>query len=312
MALVGNRTVLNKSPGTWLPGSATAHASGIGTNTSIRSAFFKWADWVKFNATDQAGADTYVDMVRTAAKAPGYYGSGVWALPILPGEMAARIDVGGTVTASMLLGKLMVAALTGSGAASGTAGLVIGMIANLTANGALTATAALRLNMLADLIASGDLDGTLTGIASLTAALTGNGTAAGSTMTGIGFMEADITTAGGALTVGAIASAVWDEVLASHSTPGSTGAALSSAGSAGDPWSTILPGSYTGSQAGALFYVIQQILKNKQITDPATGVMTVYADDGTTVLFQADVFNDAAGTEPYDGTAGINRRDGLA
>ena len=39
--------------------------------------------------------------------------------------------------------------------------------------------------------------------------------------------------------------------------------------------------------------------------------MTVYADDGTTVLFQANVFNDAAGTVPFDGTAGINRRDEL-
>jgi hypothetical protein len=309
--LIGNYSVLNKTPSRWLAGNSTAHASGVGTNTMTKPAQMKYSDWRKFSLQDNAEQPT-VTLVKTAAKPRGYYPQGAYALPSKAGEMAAWVDSESTITASMLLGLLMEVDLTANGAASGTAGLVISMIAALTANGALSGTSALRLNMLADLEANGAASGTMTGIASLLAALTGNGTAAGSTMTGIGFMEADITTAGSALTVGAIASAVWDEALASHTTPGSTGAALSSAGSAGDPWSTILPGSYTGSQAGALFYVIQQILKNKQITDPATGVMTVYADDGTTVLFQADVFNDAAGTEPYDGTAGINRRDGLA
>jgi hypothetical protein len=309
--LIGNYSVLNKTPGRWLAGNSTAHASGVGTNTMTKPARMKYSDWRKFSLQDNAGQTT-VTLVKTAAKPRGYYPQGAYALPTKAGEMAAWIEGGNTVTASMLLGKLMTAALTGSSDASGTAGLVIGMIAALTANGALSGTSALRLNMLADLEANGAASGTMTGIASLLAALTGNGTAAGSTMTGIGFMEADITTAGAALTVGAIASAVWDEAIASHTNPGSTGEALAAAGSAGDPWITTLPGTYSTAQAGGILYVIQQILKNKQVTDPATGVMTVYADDGTTVLFQADVFNDAAGTQPYDGTAGINRRDGMA
>jgi len=49
---------------------------------------------------------------------------------------------------------------------------------------------------------------------------------------------------------GSVEDAVWDAVLASHATAGSTGAALAAAGSAGDPWSTDIPGSYTGIQAG--------------------------------------------------------------
>lgn len=59
-------------------------------------------------------------------------------------------------------------------------------------------------------------------------------------------------TGGSAPTAAAIADAVWDEALSGHATAGSTGEALSAAGSAGDPWITTLPGSYTGSQAGAL------------------------------------------------------------
>jgi hypothetical protein len=53
-------------------------------------------------------------------------------------------------------------------------------------------------------------------------------------------------------TAGEIADAVWDETIGDHLTGGSTGAALNAAGSAGDPWTTPLPGSYTGSQAGKI------------------------------------------------------------
>ena len=46
------------------------------------------------------------------------------------------------------------------------------------------------------------------------------------------------------------ADAVWDELIAGHTGVGSTGAALSAAGSAGDPWSTALPGAYGSGTAG--------------------------------------------------------------
>lgn len=49
-----------------------------------------------------------------------------------------------------------------------------------------------------------------------------------------------------------IAGAVWNEALSGHLSAGSTGEALNAAGSAGDPWTTTLPGSYTGSQAGKI------------------------------------------------------------
>lgn len=52
---------------------------------------------------------------------------------------------------------------------------------------------------------------------------------------------------GSAPTAAVIASAVWNEATSSHTTPGSTGAALAAAGSAGDPWTTELE---TGIFAG--------------------------------------------------------------
>ncbi len=47
-----------------------------------------------------------------------------------------------------------------------------------------------------------------------------------------------------------IADAVWDEALSGHTTVGSTGKALSDASSAGDPWSTAVPGAYSAGSAG--------------------------------------------------------------
>ncbi len=49
-----------------------------------------------------------------------------------------------------------------------------------------------------------------------------------------------------------IADQVWDEVLSGHLTAGTTGAALNAAGSAGDPWSTTLPGAYGAGTAGKI------------------------------------------------------------
>lgn len=43
---------------------------------------------------------------------------------------------------------------------------------------------------------------------------------------------------------------VWDEAISGHLTGGSVGAALNAAGSAGDPWSTTLPGAYSAGTAG--------------------------------------------------------------
>jgi hypothetical protein len=51
-------------------------------------------------------------------------------------------------------------------------------------------------------------------------------------------------------TVAAMADGVWDEQLAGHAAVGSAGAALTAAGSAGDPWSTVLPSAYGPSTAG--------------------------------------------------------------
>lgn len=50
--------------------------------------------------------------------------------------------------------------------------------------------------------------------------------------------------------VAEIAAAVWDLTTTGHTTGGTFGAAMNAAGSAGDPWSTALPGAYSAGSAG--------------------------------------------------------------
>lgn len=59
-----------------------------------------------------------------------------------------------------------------------------------------------------------------------------------------------------------------------------------------------------------LVSTIAKIQKNKMVTDPASGTLTVYDDDGTTPLISGPIFEDAAGTQPYRGK-GAERRERL-
>lgn len=65
-----------------------------------------------------------------------------------------------------------------------------------------------------------------------------------------------------------------------------------------------------GLDATAKLLLIAKILRNKQVTDPITGLLTIYDDDGSTVLLQGPLWEDAAGTQAYRGQ-GAERRERL-
>lgn len=76
---------------------------------------------------------------------------------------------------------------------------------------------------------------------------------AAGTRSALGLASANLDTQLGDLpTAAENADAVWDEAISGHLTAGSTGNALNAAGSAGDPWSTSLPGSYGSGTAGKI------------------------------------------------------------
>lgn len=94
--------------------------------------------------------------------------------------------------------------------------------------------------------------GTIANTNNITAIGTVNVLAAGA-IDATAFVTGAITGAALAADAGAeIADAVWDEAIGGHLGAGSTGAALNAAGSAGDPWTTPLPGAYGAGTAGKI------------------------------------------------------------
>ena len=55
-----------------------------------------------------------------------------------------------------------------------------------------------------------------------------------------------------------------------------------------------------------------KVVKNKNVTNPSTGKQQIFDDDDSTVLLEADLYQDADGTTAWDGTTGINHRSKLA
>jgi hypothetical protein len=58
----------------------------------------------------------------------------------------------------------------------------------------------------------------------------------------------------------------------------------------------------------ALALLQTKLNRNKFITDPGTGIATLYDDDGTTVLLQGQIFENATATQLYRGQ-GAERRE---
>lgn len=71
--------------------------------------------------------------------------------------------------------------------------------------------------------------------------------------------------------------------------------------------SLVSTGSGLSSEQDLRLARIEKFLRNKMVTDPSTGVMTFYDDDGSP-LMSAQLYEDAAGTQPYRGQ-GAERRE---
>lgn len=217
----------------------------------------------------------YVDgFDPTSALPNGYLAPGAWMLPRVAGGISTYTIVGGSGTVAfgnVAGGKNGVATIAGTSDLDATGALIVSAVAALTGSGSITNAAALAyLNAAAALAGSGDLTAARTALGHAIAALTGSGSV---TVTGRadGELEAAITLAGEGVTPASVAAAVWD------------------------------------NPAGAFLVAAS---RNRVVTDPVAGTYTVYADDNTTPLYVADLWEDADGTVPYTGS-GAERRDRL-
>lgn len=198
--------------------------------------------------------------------------------------ISSNLDGVGTITSANLAALISAtASLSGEGLISNAdLQLVIEILASLTGigiiNNALSSAslngesiingtssivgeATLGINATSTLVGLGTIQSQLEGIASLISSIINTGSLSGGFNIAYGDMSATISSQSGQLTEEGIALAVWTALASQFSNPLTTGGKLNSAGSAGDPWSTILPGSYTGDQAGKLISDLETLLK---------------------------------------------------
>ena len=174
--------------------------------------------------------------------------------------LSATTTISGTSsnTFAMAMGLAAESAITGSGDMTSSLSLVIQLACDILASGDISASLVGKLEMAAALTASGDLSAGLNLIAFCVSEITGSASVSGG-LRGETGLSADITSSS-TLSPENLAAAVWNSIAASFNTAGTMGAKLNSAASAGDPWSTALPGSYASGEAGAILAQIQELV----------------------------------------------------
>ena len=236
MALIGNRSVLHKSPGRFLNGFGTT-GGGI---ASMRSAFNKYGM--------QRGA--YGSYDALSATPDGHLSPSAWVLPKTGGGMSSRnIIIGGaTLAGNGNLGLPADAALSGAGdIVSAALALVVSAVASLSGSGSLTADVVGKLEAAAALAGSGNLAGAAGALASLLAELSGAGSTSG-TPYASGSMSANIKGYGD-LTPEGLRDVVWGALAASFNVAGTMGNKLNSAASGGVDYAALGEAVWAALQA---------------------------------------------------------------
>ena len=244
--LLGNYSALNKNAGRLFSGSAAAGASAAQTFGNFRR------NGAILNFALQDGT-----AVRYQVGFPWGYGTDGWKLPIRRGGInGKKADLALSATGTGNKAVAIVGSSTITINASGTGGLV--MLAVGSAAVTLSASGAISGYVLAE----GSAAVTFAGSATPTAYgwLVGEGilTIDGSAPPfGKGFMEGttEFTTE---LTAPAIAEAVWDVLQSDINNAGTAGAAILAAGSAGDPWASLLANYTDDATFGAY---VKKLLK---------------------------------------------------
>lgn len=282
-------TLASHDPGATLGTSTLTQAQVTGGAYAINSVSFAFNAALDFTTTQKAGTIARVTLTDTVTTYTGntpqtgdaYARLGAPSGASLSADVAAvKTDTGNLVTRitstlfsgitslsqwlGMLAGKQVGnttarTEIRATGAGSGTYDETTDSQEAIRDRGDaayLTATSVTVSDKTGFKLASDGLAAVTTWTVSITGNLTGNVTGSVGSVASGGITAASIAAdAIGASelasdAVAEIAAAVWDLTTTGHTTGGTFGAAMNAAGSAGDPWSTALPGAYSAGSAG--------------------------------------------------------------
>jgi hypothetical protein len=318
-------------------GGAFANPAAGATNaTEISSGFYYFDLGTGDTGTNGPlawrGAVATVDDVGDVLEVVNATNAGFTALPNVASGSAGAVITSGTGTAQLATtsGQVLLQTGTGTGQLDFTSGVVK---ANTTQLAGQTVTAAAGVTFPTSIASPTNIT-SATGVTLTATTGLGNQTA---NITGTVSTVTNLTNAptNGDLTATmktSVASAVLDATAASYNTAGTIGNKINSAASAGDPWSTAVPGAYAagsagyilgngvplstttqqsvadtilgrnvsgGSSAGRTVKQALHFIRNKWTV--SAGTLTVYDTDDTTSSWTAAVTG-TAGANPVTGS----------
>jgi len=288
--LIGNYSVLNKTPGRWVSGGSTA-----GTNQAQSRANWGKTGSIRGFSLQHGNATA----LKLHGVPTGYYTG--WMLPITAGSLSSNYNA---IGASVLAGAMAAGInITGSLAGSELA-VAIGQLI-VSAGGAATGSTTLSGNVVASLAATGYANGSGTATANIGALVWGSGSAAGvgdATLVSYatGRLSGSITPFT-ELSPQSLAAAVWNELIANHQEPGSMGAALYGAGGGTTPesiWGYLIDGGYSAedivrllaaAMAGKVYGAETATVRFRNLADTTDAITATVDGAGNRTAISYDV-----------------------
>jgi hypothetical protein len=169
--LIGNYSVLNKSPGRWLGGTSAAHASGVGS-AQVQTR----ANWGEQGSRRNFAMQDRSTLALDFFSIPDGYLGRAYLLPLKAGALSSHEWMQGvtTLSAAMAAGKNGVANLTGTGTLTATGRLVVSGQSALSGAGTITAVIRAARGGTAAITAVGTVTGTARAKGNISAALSGS------------------------------------------------------------------------------------------------------------------------------------------
>lgn len=229
MALIGNYSLIAKSPGRFRAGVVNCDRSDYNTAGPSRNMFQRFA---KFNSVPSGGTG--------------------WVIAQTPGGLASFTDMQGLITSSALLAAARNIGATISASVSIT-NAQLDQIANLGSsiaasgsftNAQLAAVAAAAASLSASI---GITSAQLGAIVGLSASLSASISLTNSNNFATASLSASISSQT-ALSPETLAASLWNSLASSYNVAGTMGEKLNDAGSASNPWTEVIEGSRTAQE----------------------------------------------------------------
>lgn len=185
----------------------------------------------------------------------GYEPPYTWVIAINGGELVCRTTGASTVTANLVGGKALEAAISGASTVAVSVDLIVQLVSAITGAAVVTAEITGSIALSCAISGAAAVVGSMGLLTGMTTAISGSSIVTAS-IVGLASLSCDITSQT-ELSPDNLASAVWAAIAVSNNDVGTMGEKLNDAGSAGDPWAT---DTSTYTTPGTFGFLVKKLL----------------------------------------------------